>query len=179
MEPAIDQLLVGWLQSLRKRFAAQDKGQCDIGQKIQFLTVDIITKICLGDEIGCYKHDRDMHDILKTVETGNKVCQYFSVFLELNTLFFQLARVPFLQRRLFPKPSDSTGVGRLMGVGLPAYLLYFLNCEDTQLIKHLQMIHDVVEKRSREGSTGRDVVSSLLRRGMPKDQIDSELIIAL
>lgn len=119
MEPVIDQLVLGWLNSLQKRFTGPDQVTCDIGQKIQFLTVDIITKICLGDEIGCVKHDRDMHHILETVETGNRTCQYFSIFLELNTLFFQLARIPALRRMLFPKPSDSAGVGRLMGVCLP------------------------------------------------------------
>lgn len=119
MEPIIDQLLLNWLQTLSKRSATQDQGRCDIGRKIQFLTVDIITKICLGDEIGCVNHDRDMHSILETVETGNKICQYFSVFLEMNTLLFQFARVKPLRKLLFPKPTDSTGVGRLMGVSVP------------------------------------------------------------
>lgn len=123
MEPIIDQLLLNWLQTLSKRCATQDQGRCDIGQKIQFLIVDIITKICLGDEIGCVRNDRDMHSILETVETGNKVCQYFSVFLEMNNFLFQLARINFLRRRLFPKPSDSTGIGRLMGVSAPACLI--------------------------------------------------------
>jgi hypothetical protein len=116
MESIIDQLVLGWLNSIRKRFTGSEQVSCDIGQKIQFLTVDIITKLCLGDEIGCVKHDRDMHNILGTVETGNKACQYLSVFLELNTIFFQLARIPALKRVLFPKRSDLTGVGRLMGV---------------------------------------------------------------
>lgn len=118
MEPIVDQLVLGWLDTLRKRFATPDQVHCDIGQKIQFLTVDIITKVCLGKEIGCVKHDRDMHRLLETVEVGNRACQYFSVFLELNTLFFQLGRVPFLRRLIFPKPSDSSGVGKLMGVSL-------------------------------------------------------------
>ncbi|KUI69973.1 Pisatin demethylase [Cytospora mali] len=156
MEPVIDQLVLGWLDSLRNRFATRDKGQCDIGQRIQFLTVDIITKICLGNEIGCVKHDRDMHRVLETVETGNRICQYFSVFLELNTLFFQLARIPFLRKILFPTPCDSTGIGRLMGI-----------------------VHNMVEKRAEERDSKTDVVSSLLNRGMPVNQIDSELIIAL
>lgn len=119
MEPIIDQLVLGWLDSLRKCLVTADKTHCDIGQKIQFLTVDIITKVCLGDEIGCVRHDRDMHRILETVEVGNKACQYFSVFLELNTILFQLARIPILRRILFPKPCDTTGVGRLMGVSPP------------------------------------------------------------
>jgi hypothetical protein len=117
MEPIIDGLLVKWLDSLRRAIDTKD-AQCDIGQKIQFLTVDIITKICLGEELGCVKHDRDMHRLLETVETGNRACQYFSVFLELNVLLSQMARIPFLRRTLFPSPRDSTGVGRLMGVSL-------------------------------------------------------------
>lgn len=118
MEPIIDQLLLGWLDILRTRFAGPNSVLCDIGQKVQFLTVDIITKICLGDEIGCVKQDRDMHRILETVETGNQACQYFSVFLELNTLLSHLARIPILRKIIFPKPCNSTGVGRLMGVSL-------------------------------------------------------------
>ncbi|KAF7534087.1 hypothetical protein G7054_g6524 [Neopestalotiopsis clavispora] len=155
MEPIIDGLLVKWLDSLRRAIDTKD-AQCDIGQKIQFLTVDIITKICLGEELGCVKHDRDMHRLLETVETGNRACQYFSVFLELNVLLSQMARIPFLRRTLFPSPRDSTGVGRLMG-----------------------LVHEAVEKRENREDKHEDVVGSLLRQGMPKEQIDSELIIAL
>lgn len=116
MEPIMDQLVLGWLDSLRNRLNRPNQVLCDIGEKIQFLTVDIITKVCLGDEIGCVECDRDMHHILKEVETRSQACQYFSVFLELNTLFFQLARIPVLRRALFPKPCGATGVGKLMGV---------------------------------------------------------------
>ncbi|KAK2593010.1 hypothetical protein QQS21_009300 [Conoideocrella luteorostrata] len=156
MEPAMDKLLGDWLDTLRKRFGEPDQVICDIGQKIQFLTADIITKICLGGEIGCVESDCDMHGIIKTVKTGSMACQYFSVFLELNTLFFQLARIPALRRMLYPGPCDSTGVGRLMGV-----------------------VHEVVEKRVQEGNKTNDVIGSLLERGMSKEQIDSELIITL
>ncbi|KAI0844636.1 cytochrome P450 oxidoreductase [Daldinia vernicosa] len=156
MEPIIDQLVLGWLNSLRKRFTRPDQVSCDIGEKIQFLTVDVITKICLGEEIGCVKNDRDMHQLLEIVETGNWACQYFSVFLELNTICFQLTRIPYLRKFIFPTPCDRTGIGRLMGI-----------------------IHEVVDNRAKEGYRTGDVVSSLLMRGMPKDQIDSELTVAL
>ena len=116
MEPIIDELVLGWTDWLQKRWAKTDQVSCDIGQKIQFLTVDIITRLCLGDAIGCVRQDRDMYGILETVERGNKICQYFSVFLEMNSLFFQLARFPALAKTLFPRPCDATGVGRLMGV---------------------------------------------------------------
>lgn len=118
MEPVIDKLLLNWLDTLRNNITSSKKATLDIGQKIQFLTVDIITKLCLGSEIGCVRENRDVHRVLETVEMGNQVCQYFSVFLELNTIFFQLSRISFLRRMLFPKPCDNTGVGRLMGVSI-------------------------------------------------------------
>ena len=58
----------------------------DIGKGIQFLTVDIITKICLGMALGCVASDSHKYDFLATVEQGNPVCQHFSVILELNSL---------------------------------------------------------------------------------------------
>jgi hypothetical protein len=112
----MDGLLLDWLALLQKRFTGSEHTVCDIGQKIQFLTVDIITRICLGDEVGCSKHDQDVYRILETVEVGNKVCQYLSIFLELNTLLFHLGRIPAMRKCIFPSTSDSNGVGRLMGV---------------------------------------------------------------
>lgn len=157
MEPIVDQLVLEWIGRLRSQFSEKSNMRlCDIGRKIQFLTVDIITKVCLGDEIGCIKNDRDMHRLLETVETGNRSCQYFSVFLELNTLFFQLAKIPPLRGLIFPKPGDETGVGRLMGI-----------------------VHDAVQKRAKDGHKSGDVVGSLLDRGMSPEQINSELVIAL
>lgn len=116
MEPAIDQVILGWLDSLRNRFSGDGRQTCDMGQKIQFLTVDIITRICLGEELGCVENDCDMYRLLETVETGNQIGQYASVFLEINTLFSRLARIPVLRKILVPKPSDATGVGRLISV---------------------------------------------------------------
>lgn len=116
MEPIVDQMVLGWIGRLVKQCAANSQASLDIGQKIQFLTIDIITKLCLGDEIGCVKNDSDVGCVLEVVKTGNWACQYFSVFLELNTLLFQLAKIPLLRKSLFPKPHDATGIGRLMGV---------------------------------------------------------------
>jgi len=115
MEPMMDELILGWLDTLRKNFMEPQRS-FDIGQKMQYLSVDVISRLCFGKEIGCVKNDRDMHHILETVEVGNKACQYFSVFLELNTLFFGLSKIPMLRNIIFPTPTDKNGVGRMMGV---------------------------------------------------------------
>lgn len=158
IESVMDAEILAWVDSLRH----SSSQVIDIGRRIQFLTVDIITRLCLGDAVGCTRGDRDMHGLLETVETGNRVVQYLSVFSELNTLLFSLSRVPVLRRVLFPNVTDPQGVGRLMG-----------------------LVHEVAEKRSSlscpgggDGGTD-DLVSALLARGMPAEQVDSEVIVAL
>ena len=61
----MDELILGWLDSLRTHFTQPGQGSCDIGQKMQYLSVDIISRLCFGKEIGCVKNDRDMHHILE------------------------------------------------------------------------------------------------------------------
>lgn len=157
MEPHIDQVLVCWIDDLRKRFAQPESPLVfDVAKRVQFLMVDIITKLTLGHEIGCVKNDRDMHGILRTVEVGNQVAQYCSVFVELNGFVSLAARIPFLQKTaLFPKTTDKAGIGRLMGV-----------------------IHETVQARLADGPRS-DVVSALLDRGMPASQINSEIVVVL
>lgn len=147
----MDEQILIWVESLR-----HSSRVINIGQKIQFLTVDIITCLCLGKAVGCIKNNCDMYGLLETIEMGNSVAQYFSVFTELNTLLFSLSNVPFLKRALFPNVSDSRGVGRLM-----------------------RLVHQVAEKRSLSQDGENDLVSALLARGMPTEQIDSEVIVAL
>lgn len=149
----MDEEIVLWIKSLRN----SSSSIIDIGRKIQFLTVDIITRLCLGDAVGCTKNDNDMHGLLETVETGNCVVQYLSVFTELNTLLFSLSRIPIFAKALFPQVTDSQGVGRLMG------------------LVHETAKHSLLEARDKEDH----LVSALLARGMSAQQIDSEVIVAL
>lgn len=84
------------------------------------MTFDIITKICLGTALGCVASDSDKYEYLETVEKASAFNQQFSVLLELNSLVRYLTMVPTLGSRLIPQAGDKSGVGRIMGVSLPA-----------------------------------------------------------
>lgn len=120
MESIIDERLVDWICRVDSTWVSQPAKlrTFDIGKRIQFLTVDIITKFCLGTELGCVASDTDKHDFLATVERGNAVCQHFSVLLEINSLMYYLTKIPLLGPMIVPKSTDRTGVGRIMGVRL-------------------------------------------------------------
>ena len=119
MEPMIDEQILKWLQRVDQDFVFElgKFNAFDIGKRIQFLTVDIIIKLCLGEALGCVANDKDMHEFLATVQRGNAVCQHFSVLLELNSLMYYLTKIPILGSLIVPKPTDQSGVGRIMGVG--------------------------------------------------------------
>lgn len=120
MEPVIDEQILHWLHFVDKNWASQPgkSKPFDIGRRIQYLTVDIITKVCLGEELGDVTSDSDKYDFLATVEQGNSVCQHLSVLLELNTLMYYFTKVPIVGPMILSKPADKSGVGKIMGVRL-------------------------------------------------------------
>ena len=120
MEPVIDRRLLDWLQRVNSGWlsTAGDYKAFDIGRRIQYLTVDIITKLCLGEELGCVTTDSDRYDFLATVKRGNAVCQHFSVLLEFNTLMYYFTKIPIFGTMISPRANDQSGVGRIMGVSL-------------------------------------------------------------
>ena len=118
MEPVIDEQVLGWLRRVDRDWASQagEPKMFDIGRRIQYLTVDIITKVCLGEELGDVVSDSDKFDFLATVEQGNSVCQHMSVLLELNTLMYYFTKIPYIGLLIVAKPTDQSGVGKIMGV---------------------------------------------------------------
>jgi hypothetical protein len=118
MEPVIDEQIMRWFRYVDDEWTSQpgESKVFDIGRRIQYLTVDIITKISLGEELGDVASDSDKFDFLHTVEQGNSVCQHMSVLLELNTLMYYFTKLPFIGSLLVAKSSDQTGVGKIMGV---------------------------------------------------------------
>ena len=118
MEPLIDERVTHWLERVKKHWVSDSMKHksFDIGRRIQYLTVDIITKVCLGQELGDVAADTDKYGFLAEVQRGNAFCQHFSVLLELNSLFFYVTMIPFSGGLLTAKPTDRSGVGRIMGV---------------------------------------------------------------
>lgn len=116
MEPIIDEEIMGWIRQIDCVSEPSKAKAYDIGKRIEFLTVDIITRICLGTAFGCIASDSDKYDFLETVKQGSSFCQYLSILHELNSLLFYITKIPILGRYIIPQPSDKSGVGRILGV---------------------------------------------------------------
>ena len=119
---------MGWIrQATMHSVSEQSKAKAyDIGKRIEFLTVDIITRMCLGTAFGCVASDTDKYDFLKTVKKGTPFCQYLSVFHEINSLLFYITKIPIISRYIIPRSSDESGIGRILGVCKAAICVWSL-----------------------------------------------------
>ncbi len=118
MQPAMEKILLTWLRDLERNWSCQaaPAKDVDIGKRIQFLTVNIIIQLCLGDSFKCTEDDVDRHDFLETVKFATLISLQMSTFPELATILRYLTQCPPLHRLLVPSAEDRAGLGRMIGV---------------------------------------------------------------
>ncbi|KAL8983128.1 MAG: hypothetical protein Q9205_002552 [Flavoplaca limonia] len=111
IQPTVDEIVVNWIQCLRERWSSTPKQarDFDIGKRIQFLTVDITTKLCLGESFRCVEEDRDQHAFLDTVKTATPVSLQLSLFPELTRTLYHLTKLAPIRRLLVPSAEDKSG----------------------------------------------------------------------
>lgn len=119
IEPTIDGLVLQWLQKIQELGYAESghSVNLDIGRRIQYLTVDIISELCLGQPFGCIEKDNDQHDFIETIEKATPVSLYFTAFPELSALLLHLTKIPPLRRIIVPSMTEGNDLGKVMKVG--------------------------------------------------------------
>ncbi|KAI4174653.1 MAG: hypothetical protein LQ346_008214 [Caloplaca aetnensis] len=161
MQPAMDKILLAWIRDLERNWscqAAQAK-DVDIGKRIQFLTVDIITQLCLGDSFRCTEDDVDQHDFLETVKMATPISLQMSTFPELATIMRYLTQFPPLHRLLVPSAEDKGGLGKTIGE---------------------QVVKQAIDARfGPAAAPWRDILESFLDRGLSRTQVETELVVSL
>ena len=117
--------MLQWLHKLQSFTGdSQASTNLDIGRQVQYLTVDIISRLCLGQPFGCIENDNDQYEFLETVKQATPVSLYFTVFPELSALLFYLTKIPLLRRIIVPSTADANGLGKVMKVGFLTYFIW-------------------------------------------------------
>ncbi|KAF2634891.1 cytochrome P450 oxidoreductase [Massarina eburnea CBS 473.64] len=129
----------------------------DIGQRIQFLALDVITHLCFGAPLGFMTQDRDVSDFVRTIEQQLPIVQHFSVFLEFNWLLKNLTRISLIKRLLLPRNTDTTGIGKIMGI--------------TQSVAGARFKPGAVQKK--------DMMGSFIKHGLSASEVEAEISISL
>jgi cytochrome P450 len=113
LEPDIDDCVQDLLSLLRSKYLSTNSKAValDLGTKVQYFTLDVITKIGFGEAFGDLKTDSDVQEYLKYTEQG------FAIV----SAVVALGLAPVLQwppiARLFgPSEKDASGLGKCMAV---------------------------------------------------------------
>lgn len=82
----------------------------DLAEKVQYLTLDVITSVAFGKKFGYLETDSDVHSYIKMTEGSMPVMMILAVFpglaKVLQSRFF---------RSLMPSEHDRVGFGKFIG----------------------------------------------------------------
>ncbi|KAM4057737.1 cytochrome p450 [Hirsutella rhossiliensis] len=113
LEHTIDQRLAELLALIRTHYlpaTAQAATQpMDLGEKVQFFTLDVISSVGLGRSFGMLPRNADVDGHVRLSEQG-----LVAANAALATGLSRLAHVPGIGRFVAPSPEDSGGYGRVM-----------------------------------------------------------------
>jgi cytochrome P450 len=124
----------------------------DLASKIQYFTLDVISKIGFGKAFGDLKADADLDNYISSGKDG----------LGIVTVICGLGLTPYFQwppiaRLLGPSPKDKTGFGRMLAVASA-------------------LIDSRLEKPTDSRS---DMLAAFIRHGLTKDDLVSESLLQI
>jgi hypothetical protein len=118
IESAVDEQIKVWIDVIHERYISKgdELRKLDLAKSIPHLTVDLISRLCLGEALGCTRRESDPYGFIDSTRAGMLMQQYTTVLSEIQTLIAQLGKLPFLRRFVYPTPKDTLGVAPVMTV---------------------------------------------------------------
>jgi len=80
----------------------------DFAQIAQYLTLDVITFLSLGEPFGFISEDKDMYQYSQSIADNLPVMNFFAAVPLLSAIM----RIPTVQNNLIPTAKDKTGLGK-------------------------------------------------------------------
>ncbi|KAI1382433.1 BcABA1, cytochrome P450 monooxygenase [Hypoxylon crocopeplum] len=157
IEPGINDQIISLLDLVRRKYLSSDDSSeyhpVEFAELISYYTVDVITRSAFGEEFGCLKTDSDVHGFLAGVkESWAGLAIALDVPYIRNILFS-----PLFLRFLGPKPTDTAGMGKLMGIA-----------------------HDVVSKRFEpDAKEKKDMLGSFVSHGLDRQECETEALFMI
>lgn len=121
----------------------------DLGKKIQYFTLDVISSVGLGKTFGMLRRDSDVDDYLKSSEEG-LIIGNIALAMGISCI----AQAPFIGKFIAPSPRDNSGFGKMM-----ATCFRYVD----------ERVANPTDKRS-------DMLASFIRHGLAGDELRSEAL---
>lgn len=153
LESDIDARVEELIHLLSSKYLSNDaqSKSFDIGRKIQYFALDVISTIAFGEPFGNLPADEDLHGYIKSSREGMRVIQ-ICVGLGL-TQYFQW---PPIARLLGPSEKDKSGFGRM-----------------------LHTARGIIEERFTKSLGRSDMLSSFVRHGLSKEDVFTEGVLQI
>jgi len=156
LEPDMDRVIMTMVELIKSKYISQaaTTRPCDLGQIIQYLTLDIITALSLGKSFG-WLEDEDKYEYIATMEANIPAMNFMSAVPFLS----RLLRVPAVQRMTLPTVKDRVGMGRIKAVA-----------------------REVIAERFKPGAekvTRNDMTQSFIEHGLTQAEIADESLLQI
>lgn len=121
----------------------------DFARKVQYLTLDVISTLSLGESFGMLTSNADIHGYMKSGEEGLWMCNT-TLALGINWII----QIPIIGQFLMPNAKDATGFGKMIGTA-----------------------YKMVDERVNRATTGRsDMLASFVKNGLVGADLKSETL---
>ena len=150
----------------------------DLGRKIQYFTLDVISYLGFGEAIGFLANDQDMYQYVHVNDTFFPI---LAVILNMPWLYRWFRMWPL--SLAMPKASDESGVGRIMGsVALifrhhPPYLASGGASVLTDLCRFASALVD--RRLASDAEPGKDMIQAHIRNGLTRAELKAEVMLEL
>lgn len=154
LESDIDARVQELLDLLRNKYLSslERSSPFDIGEKIQFFTLDVISAIGFGEPIGNLIADADLCNYIKSTEEGLTTMTFLG-----GTGLAPYLQWPPIARLLGPKETDEGGWGRLILTG-----------------------RTLIDSRLKRPIQGRsDMLASFMLHGLTRDDLLTESLLQI
>lgn len=155
LEADIDACIAMFVELIEQKYLS--KGSTlqlmDLARKVQFFTLDVITRAAYGDAFGYLAQDADVHDQVKIAE---QVIPFLSLCATVPFLNQALNRM-WVSLKLGPRATDHGGIGKVMGIA-------------KQVVGE-RFGEDKVDKR--------DMLGAWVRNGISQRQCESEVVLQI
>ncbi|MCJ1307795.1 hypothetical protein MMC25_001443 [Agyrium rufum] len=159
VEPLIDTEILSFIDLIERKYVStfdarhgsrQEIRKMELARKVQYFTLDAISSLALGKPFGHLKQDGDVFGYIELTDAA------------LATIFMSSLLPPVLallqsplMRPLMPKPEDSFGMGRIIGIARDA----------------------VADRFRKEGQ--RDMLSSFIGHGLTQSEAGAEAAVVI
>ncbi|KAI0005620.1 cytochrome P450 [Xylariaceae sp. FL0662B] len=155
VERDVDVQLEAFLALIRRKYLSTDDvlRPMDFAIRVNFFTLDAITKIAYGKAFGFLESDSDVHGYIESSKQHVPMLVVLGDVPWLSRLFFN----PYVLRFLGPKTTDKRGMGKMMAVA--------------------QQVAG--ERFGPDAKDRKDMLGSFVRHGLTRRECESEILFQL